>query len=182
MAEAEGRVASRPPHRHARADLCALGLLAALALAGCGGRSVAAPRAVAPDTAARSSLEAAQQISALHGRWREALAKRDTAFLSRLLVDNFQLTGGAVALTKPQFLAAVASDSGGAAPSQYEQTSVRLYDDVAVVTGLIRYDLPGEAVPALSRYTEVWVRESGEWHAAHLHYNPVPTLGQGGRR
>jgi ketosteroid isomerase-like protein len=158
-------------------------VLAGVALVlGCAGAPAPNPAAApAADSAARSSLVAAQEIAQLHGRWREALASRDTTFLSHTLVDNFQLTGGLVALTKSQFLAAVAADTGGVPPSQFEQTSVRLYGSVAVVTGLIRYDLPGEAAPALSRYTEVWVKEAGAWRAAHLHYNPVPS-GQPGNR
>jgi len=119
-------------------------------------------------------MEAAQEIAELHARWIQALAKRDTAFFSAALVDNFQLTGGRGSLNKPQFIAAIEADTGGVAPSQFEDTSVRLYGTVAVVSGLIRYDIPGEPVPALTRYTEVWVRDGQRWRVAHLHYNPVP--------
>ena len=133
------------------------------------------------DTTTQASLAAAQEIAALHTRWNEALAKRDTAFFAALLVDNFQITGGQATLDKRQFMEAVASDSGGVAPSRFEQTSIRLYGEVAVATGLIRYDIPGEPQPALTRYSEVWVREGKRWRAAHLHYNPVPPSDQGGR-
>lgn len=143
-------------------------------------RTEAAP--VLRDSTTQASMAAAQEIAELHNRWREALTNRDTVFLSQTLLDNFQLTGGQAALTKGQFLVAVASDTGGVAPSQFEQTSVRLYGKVAVVTGLIRYDIPGEAAPAITRYTEVWVEEGSHWRAAHLHYNPVPPATQGERR
>jgi ketosteroid isomerase-like protein len=134
------------------------------------------------DSTTQASLAAAQEIAALHTRWRDALTQRDTAFFAAVLVDNFQITGGQATLDKRQFMEAVASDTGGVAPSRFEQTSVRLYGQVAVATGLIRYDIPGEAEPALTRYSEVWVREGTRWRAAHLHYNPVPPPAQTERR
>jgi ketosteroid isomerase-like protein len=157
-------------------------------LAGCAGAPSHAATAPAPattsaarDSTTRAGLAAAEEIAALHTRWREALAKRDTAFFEGALLDNFQITGAQATLDKHQFIAAVAADTGGVAPSQFEQTNVRLYGHVAVVTGLIRYDLPGEGEPALTRYSEVWVKEQDRWQAAHLHYNPVPPTGRGNR-
>lgn len=157
-------------------------------LVGCAGtpsgnRATPAPAAapVSADSTTGASLAAAEEIAALHTRWREALAKRDTAFFAHVLLDNFQITGSEATLDKRQFMAAVGADSGGVAPSQFEQTNVRLYGQVAVVTGLIRYDIPGEAQPALTRYSEVWVKEQNGWRAAHLHYNPVAPAGRGNR-
>jgi ketosteroid isomerase-like protein len=134
----------------------------------------ASPSQVTGDSSTRLGLAAAEEIAALHTRWRDALTRRDTVFFAGVLVDNFQITGGQVTLDKRQFMDAVASDTGGVAPSRFEQTSIRLYGDVAVATGLIRYDIPGETQPALTRYSEVWVKEGKQWRAAHLHYNPVP--------
>jgi ketosteroid isomerase-like protein len=141
----------------------------------------AAPNQVSDDSTTRLSLAAAEEIAALHSRWRDALTRRDTVFFAGILVDNFQITGGQATLDKRQFMDAVASDTGGVAPSRFEQTSVRLYGNVAVATGLIRYDMPGEPEPTLTRYSEVWVKEGKGWRAAHLHYNPVPPPAQGRR-
>jgi ketosteroid isomerase-like protein len=148
-----------------------------------GGGPTPAPAAApaAADSTTRASLAAAEEIAGLHTRWREALAKRDTAFFAGVLLENFQITGSQATLDKRQFIAAVAADTGGVAPSQFEQTNVRLYNQVAVVTGLIRYDIPGEAEPALTRYSEVWVREQHRWRAAHLHYTPVAPAARGNR-
>jgi ketosteroid isomerase-like protein len=161
---------------------------AVAALLGCagtpaGGGPAPAPAAapVTADSTTRASLAAAEEIAALHTRWREALAKRDTAFFAGVLLDNFQITGSQATLDKRQFIGAIEADTGGVAPSRFEQTSVRLYDQVAVVTGLIRYDIPGEVEPALTRYSEVWVRERNRWRAAHLHYNPVAPASRGHR-
>jgi ketosteroid isomerase-like protein len=178
---------SRLESRPGRALGTALSGAIVAGLIGCAGapRSGATPapaaQPVTADSTTRASLAAAEEIAALHTRWREALAKRDTAFFANTLLDNFQITGSRATLDKRQFMAAVAADTGGVAPSQFEQTNVRLYDQVAVVTGLIRYDIPGEAEPALTRYSEVWVRDQNRWRAAHLHYNPVAPAGRGNR-
>jgi ketosteroid isomerase-like protein len=164
-----------------RAVIASAGLVACAASppAGSGTSPAPATPQVTTDSTTRVSLAAAQEIAALHTRWRDALARRDTVFFAGVLVDNFQITGGQVTLDKRQFMDAVASDTGGVAPSRFEQTSIRLYGNVAVATGLIRYDIPGETQPALTRYSEVWVREGKQWRAAHLHYNPVPPPAQG---
>src|SRR5262245_47772589 len=96
----------------------ALGGLGVAWLVACGG---AAPPAANPAPAAKSatldtttpaSLAAAQEIAALHTRWRDALAKRDTAFFAGVLMNNFQITGGEATLNKEQFRQAVAADTG----------------------------------------------------------------------
>jgi ketosteroid isomerase-like protein len=97
----------------------------------------------------------------------------DTTFFAHALADEFQLTGGQAALTKGQFLAAVAADSGRIPPSRAEETTVHVYGNVAVVTGLIRYDMPGGAASLPSRFTEVWVKQDERWRAVHGHYNPI---------
>jgi ketosteroid isomerase-like protein len=157
----------------------ALGGFGTAWLLACGGAArtgSSAPGATpAPiDSTTPASLAAAQDIAALHTRWREALSKRDTVFFAGVLMNNFQITGGEATLNKEQFMQAVVADTGGVAPSRFEDTSVRLYGDVAVASGLIRYDIPGETEPALTRYSEVWVKDGKQWRAAHLHYNPVP--------
>jgi len=173
------------PGRVVRAAICVAVGAGLVSCAGAPSGSGATPApATAPstvDTTTRASLAAAEEIAALHTRWREALAQRDTAFFAGVLLDNFQITGSQATLDKRQFMAAVAADTGGVAPSQFEQTNIRLYNQVAVVTGLIRYDIPGEAEPALTRYSEVWVRDQNRWRAAHLHYNPVAPASRSSR-
>jgi ketosteroid isomerase-like protein len=172
------------PERVLRAATSVAALAALVGCAGAPARGATPAPTAAPastDSSTRAGLAAAEEIAALHTRWREALAKRDTAFFAGVLLDNFQITGSQATLDKQQFIAAIAGDTGGVAPSQFEQTNVRLYDQVAVVTGLIRYDIPGEAEPALTRYSEVWVREQNRWRAAHLHYNPVAPASRSNR-
>jgi ketosteroid isomerase-like protein len=122
---------------------------------------------------ALSSITAASAIAQLQSQWRRAMTTRDTAFFTRTLADDFQLTGGQSVLTKAEFLAAVATGAGRVPPGRPEETRIHIYGNVAVVTGLIRYEMPGGAAPILSRYTEVWVKQGERWLAVHGHYNAV---------
>jgi len=145
-------------------------LVAACAGASTGSGNVGPTR---QDTTNLSNITAASAIAQLESRWRQALASGDTAFFAHALAAEFRLTGGRAVLSKPEFLAAVAADSGRVPAGRIEETSVRVYGDVAVATGLIRYELPGGARSLPSRFTEVWVKEAQGWVAVHGHYNPI---------
>jgi hypothetical protein len=148
---------------------------ALLVLAGCAAAPAPQPGAAAPsnDSSGPATIAAAQAIALLQSQWRRALTTGDTAFFARTLADDFQLTGGQSVLNKDEFLAAVARDSGRIPPGHPEQTRIRIYRNVAVVTGLIRYEIPGGAPPLPSRYTEVWVKDGERWRVVHGHYNPI---------
>jgi ketosteroid isomerase-like protein len=135
----------------------------------------------ADSAAGRAAMAAAQSIAQLEGEWRRALASGDTAFFARTLAENFLLTGGHSTLSKAEFLGAVAADSGRIPPSRPEGTNVRLFGTVAVVTGLLEYEIPGQRLPVVSRYTEVWMEQAGRWRAVHGHYNPLPSAPAAGR-
>jgi ketosteroid isomerase-like protein len=145
-------------------------LCLALVLA-CGGSARQTETAAAPE---RSAVEAAQmELARVELDWGRALQARDTAFFQRTLADEFIATGGPTVLTKRQFL----TELGGARPDssgyRLQDTRVRIYHDVGIVTGLVVYDSPAGQPPSLSRYTEVWVRRDGRWQAVHGHYNAV---------
>jgi ketosteroid isomerase-like protein len=142
---------------------------AAILLAGCSAgphpTSSPAPQGTAP-------AAAAQELRQLQVEWGKALAARDTTFFQRTLADEFLLTGDATTESKAGFLAALVR-SPGAPPSYPEQTVVRVFGEVAVMTGLLRYDIPGHPVPVFSRYTEVWLKREGRWQAVHGHFNTL---------
>jgi hypothetical protein len=124
----------------------------------------------------KASVEAAQELRHLQDQWRRALSARDTAFFQRVLADEFLLTGDARTQTKTQFMLELAS-SGGTVPSaRPEETNIRLFEDIAVITGLVRYDIPDNSTPVTSRFTEVWVKREGQWLSIHGHYNLLSSV------
>jgi ketosteroid isomerase-like protein len=144
-------------------------LAAATLLAGCSGGP---PPTTAPAPGAAAPAQTAQELRQLQVEWGKALAGRDTVFFQRTLADEFLLTGDANTESKSAFLAALAN-SPGVPPSYPEQTVIRVFGDIAVMTGLLRYEIPGHPVPVLSRYSEVWIRRGGRWQAVHGHFNTL---------
>ena len=154
----------------------ALGLISACGTSAC---STAGARGADSDLgpqASKASVQAAQELRQLQYQWRRALSARDTVFFRSVLADEFLLTGDADTQTKVEFLLQLA-DSGGTVPQAHaEETNVRLFDDVAVTTGLVSYDLPGNPTPVTTRFTEVWIRREGRWLCIHGHYNPLSVV------
>ena len=123
-----------------------------------------------------SAVEAAQiELAQVELAWGRALQSRDTAFFRQTLGDEFIATGGPAVLTKNQFLADLSAARPDSSGYRLEDTRVRIYQNVGIVTGLVVYDSPPGQPPSLSRYTEIWVRRDGRWQAVHGHYNAVET-------
>jgi hypothetical protein len=112
-------------------------------------------------------LSETAELTELEHRWVAAIEKHDTAFLDRLLVDEY---------TDVTFRGAVRSKlsvlSGPPAAGRYhtvrlEGLRVRVYGwNAAVVTGVnvLRGAAPGDS--ARVAFTDVFVRRHGRWRAA----------------
>jgi ketosteroid isomerase-like protein len=149
-------------------SLLRLALLMPLLVA-CG----AARQNAAPPPGLEADVQAAQEIMKLEEEWGVALSRRDTAFFSRILADEFVTTGGEAIRTKQEVIKELGSGTGPLAAPRLQSTRVRVYGDVAVITGLVRFNGPAGGAASPTRFTEVWVKRNGNWQAVHGHYNPV---------
>ena len=147
----------------------------AVLLAGCaGGSAGSAPGSAQPSTAADSAaLSAASEIMRLEEAWGRALSRRDTAFFDQILADDFVGTGGPGVQSKTAVIQELARGTDSVRPPRFEQAQVRLFGEVAVVTGVAVYPAPGGGPASRTRFTEVWVKRAGRWQAVHGHYNPI---------
>jgi ketosteroid isomerase-like protein len=128
-----------------------------------------------PVSAADSAaLAAASEIMRLEEAWVRALSARDTAFFRQTLGDDFVGTGGAEVRSKSMVIQELSSGVGAVPVPRLEQTQVRLFGDLAIVSGLATYRGPDGTPPSQTRFTEVWVKRAGRWQAVHGHYNAVP--------
>jgi ketosteroid isomerase-like protein len=137
--------------------------------AGCGGSHTGQPEPSTGPATERAQMELAQVEVA----WGRALEAHDTAFFRQTLADDFIATGGPTVLTKAEFLADLGRAKQAPLPYRLQDTRVRIYGDVGIVTGLITFENPTGPAGPPSRYTEVWVRRAGRWQAVHGHYNTV---------
>jgi len=106
-----------------------------------------------------------QELRSLENQWQEALTRRDVAMLDRLMSDDYVLTtvGGEV-VNKARVLAEVKS-AHATADVRNTEVAVRIYGDVAIVTGLVLISgkFNDKDVSTRSRYIKVYVKRQGQW-------------------
>ena len=106
-----------------------------------------------------------QELRSLESQWQEALTRRDLAILDRLMADDYALTtvsGGVV--NKARVLAEVKS-ANATADVRNTDVAVRVYGEVAIVTGLalISGKFNDKDVSTRSRYIKVYVKRQRQW-------------------
>jgi hypothetical protein len=105
-----------------------------------------------------------------------SLIKKDRAAMERLYADDYTYThsNGTVASKAQDIAASMSSDQAWTAHKS-DDLKVRIYRDVAVVTGIST--LTGSAKGYASgprRFTEVWVRRNGRWQMVSGQSTLVP--------
>jgi len=115
---------------------------------------------------ATSAVE--QEIIKLEQTVTNAQFKKDRAALERLLADDYLYThsNGSV-LNKTQEIAESMSSDVQWTDSKFADLKVRMFGDVAVLTG--RQTIQGTAkgyVPGPRRITDIFVKRSGRWQWA----------------
>ena len=145
-------------------------------LAGCAA-STSTGDQPAPDAPPPAALAEAQEIMKLEEAWGRALSARDTTFFRQTLADDFVGTGGAEVRSKAAVIEELTRGVGTVPVPRLENTQVRLFDDMAIVTGIAVYQGTSSVPESRTRFTEVWVKRAGRWLAVHGHYNGVPGSG-----
>jgi ketosteroid isomerase-like protein len=106
-----------------------------------------------------------QELRSLESQWQEALTRRDVAMLDRLMADDYVLTtvSGEV-VNKARVLAEVKS-ANATADVRNTEVAVRVYGDVAIVTGLVLISgkFNDKDVSTRSRYIKVYVKRQRHW-------------------
>ena len=115
-------------------------------------------------TQAEETLELNQIQQRLIAAW----VTKDRETINALLADDWIVTdpGGRV-LTKAQVLAELDSGERKLESGTIDEVNVRLFGDVAVVTGRTAAtgSYQGNSVSVKLRFTDVFVKRSGSWEA-----------------
>lgn len=104
-----------------------------------------------------------QSLIDIENQWITAIQNRDTAFLNKLLSDDFiDVTWKGTLRDKAQML-------------HFKKTTIlsqrlsalkeRVYGDAGVVTGLNTVKIRGLDQAVQVRFTDVFIRDRGVWHA-----------------
>lgn len=109
----------------------------------------------------------ADEAAKLNRQWMQAYVEHDAAFLERYLSDDYVSTfpDGKV-LDKKGEIAALKSGGVAITDMRPREMTVRIYNNVAVITGqsTIRAKVDGQEASGEYRFTDVWVKQNA-WQA-----------------
>ena len=131
-----------------------------------------------PATAQQSGSEAAvaDSVRAAELARRQALLAADTVALSRMVGEEFiEISRRGTVRTRAENLQEIASRDLVLTTINYDSLTVRVYGDVAVLTGIADNagTYRGFAFGGKIRYTRVFVRRAGRWQAVAMQQTPV---------
>ena len=144
-------------------------VLISLLMAGC----AAAPAPSPGDAAVVAALTAQAD------RWDKAIVAKDRAGVEGNMAEDFrQIDGTGNVETKASFLAGILSSGLQIDPYIVEDFDVRLYGDVALLSGRTRMTGRYEGKPFAShyRYIDVYVRRGGEWKIVSVQITRIPVI------
>lgn len=147
--------------------LRALLLVSAAVLAACNHAPVS--------SAGSETLKA--QLKALADAWDVALVRKDRAAIEAHMAEDFrQIDGAGNIETKASFVADLVSPELRIDPYTVEDFEVRLYGDVALLSGRTRMTGSYQGKPFSShyRYIDVYVRRNGSWKIVSVQISRMP--------
>lgn len=127
--------------------------------------------------AAASSADVAAQLTAQADRWDKAIVAKDRAAIEGNMAEDFrQIDRAGNVETKASFVEGLMAPELEIDPYTVEDFDVRLYGDVALLSGRTRLTgrYQGEPFTSHYRYIDVYVRRDGEWKIVSVQISPIP--------
>ena len=115
---------------------------------------------------AQTSITPEQQVINVEHAWNQAVINRDAAALTRIYADEYIGTDAeGMVWNKAQDIDIDTTGPSRLASYKLDDLKVRLYGDVAVVTGrnTTRGTLVGVTASGQYRFTDVFVKRDGRW-------------------
>lgn len=111
-----------------------------------------------------SAQSAEQAVRQVEDRRITALVDDDFATLEAIFADDLTYTHSSAAVdTKASYMAALRSGKTKYESVDRQPSAVRVYGDVAVMTGEALVGLRGRAEKLALRYTLVYAKQDGQW-------------------
>jgi ketosteroid isomerase-like protein len=125
--------------------------------------------------ASRQALVA--QLSQQADAWDKAIVRKDQAAIAANLADDFrQIDHEGKVADKASFVKGIMSPKLRIDPYPVDEPDVRLYGDVALLSGRTRmtgaYD--GHGFTAHYRYIDVYALQNGKWRVVSVQISPLP--------
>ncbi len=137
---------------------------------------------VVPTQTGSTAAAEVAQVSALlksqADRWDEAIVRKDRAAIEANMAEDFrQIDGQGNIETKASFVADVMAPELMIQPYKVEDYELRLYGDVALISGRTRMtgSYQGKAFTTHYRYIDVYVRRGGVWKIVNVQISTLPS-------
>lgn len=130
---------------------------------------------VAGSLAQQSSKDEAA-IRAIEERWDTANLKGDAAALDAIFADGFISTDSEGQVRpKTEVVAELRSGNIKYRSAKTEDVKIIAYENAAVVSGIWKgsYDYRGKKVDLVERFTNFYVRQSGQWRCVASHGSAI---------
>jgi ketosteroid isomerase-like protein len=104
----------------------------------------------------------------LDSEWNEAYPRRDVSALDHIIADDWVCIDGAgLVISKRQLLERVESSVAFLDPHKFDETSLRMFGDTAIVTGRLSGTKRGNdgTFYLEQRYTRVYVKRNDYWQS-----------------
>ena len=134
---------------------------------------VGAVMALAVNALAASPTE---QLVQQADAWDKAIIRKDSAAIAANMAEDFrQISARGDVANKASFLDVITSPKLVINPYSVEDMDVRLYGDVALLSGRTRLtgSWEGKAFTSHYRYVDVYVRKDGQWRVASVQITEI---------
>ena len=116
------------------------------------------------------------ELIGVENAWKQAVVKRDVSALQHLYADEYMsVDQEGMTWNKKQDIEIDTAGVSRLSTYKLEDLTVRIYGDVAVVTG--RNSATGKvldrAAKAHNRFTDVFVKRDGRWQCVHSQTTPI---------
>jgi len=119
----------------------------------------------------------AAELTAQADRWDKAIVRKDRAAIEANMADDFrQIDGSGNVETKASFVDDLVSAELQIDPYAVEELDVRVYGDVALLSGRTRMTgrYQGKAFSSHYRYIDIYVRRDGAWKIVSVQISRIP--------
>jgi len=126
---------------------------------------------------ATDARSAQDSVRAAEAQRKHALLTADTVLLSRLTATEFYEVNRFVQLrSRASNMQEVARGALKLLTMNFDSLTVRLYDNIAILTGIADNtgEFRGTPFAGRIRYTRVFVRRDGRWQAIMMQHTPMP--------
>jgi ketosteroid isomerase-like protein len=154
--------------------LAAFALLVALA-SGCA--APPRPPAVPASNPIADAFADMEQLKRQADAWDKAIVRKDQSAIEENMAEDFrQIDGSGSVETKASFVAGVMEPGLVIDPYTVEDFQVRLYGDIALLSGRTRItgNYEGKAINLHYRYIDIYARRDGRWRIISVQISTIP--------